>query len=250
MAEETKLVTEDKIIELREKYLGKDLVNILLSETPEEFIKTRPVRGGGIVPYIPGFRFIQRLNDVFGFFWSYDVPEAFEQDGHIVAKGKLSVTIPGRTITRELPSGEKETIIFEGLTIIKTQYGGSEIKKFAADVVDRKSGKVKYKAGSIIDLGDDYKSAATDAFKKCGTELGMFLDVYSTRAGEEEAGDKVSKAQLEAIYMRGEQAGMDKEKTDKWIEEELGKKIEDAEPLDIMGLIPKLIDLAKKKVAT
>jgi len=251
---EKSLVPEEKARELRLRYLQKfaglteqesrDLVEVLTASTPKEWIKERPARGGTVVPYVPGPYFIQRFNDAFGFLWSYEVPEYFEKDGQIVTKGRWSLNIPGRTIMRKLPDGTEETIKFEGLQIVKEQFGSSEVKRYAKDETDRKTGAVKHKKGDVIDLGDDYKGAGTDAMKKCGTQLGMFLDVYGPRESAEEA---AIREQFETLYWRGEQAGMTKDETDAWAEKELGKPLSEADELEVMGLVPKLIEMAKEK---
>lgn len=241
---ESQVVTEEKARELRTQYLGSDLVELLTAETPKEIIDERPARGGTMVKYVAGHHFIRKLNDCFGFFWNYEVPHSFELNGQIVAKGELSVTIPGRTITRKLAGGLEESIKFDAYTIKKTQFGSSEIKRYSKDV-QGKGGKVLHKAGDIIDLGDDYKGAATDAMKKCSTLFGIFLDVYAARGAEEEG--VVTGKQLEVFYWRAEKAGMTKEQADKWGEEQLEKPIKDWDPLDAMGLIPKLMDMAEAK---
>lgn len=52
-----------------------------------------------------------------------------------------------------------------GKTIVKTQYGNKE---------------VIYKKGTDkpLSLGNDFKSAATDALKKCAADIGIAADVY------------------------------------------------------------------------
>jgi hypothetical protein len=253
---EKSLVSPEKAKELRDKYLGEDLVNALTAPTPEDFIEERQARGGSMVKYVPGHYFIQRLNECFGFLWTYEVPTVFELNGQIVAKGELSVTLPGRTLTKEFPDGNKEIVRFEPFTIKKTQFGSSEIKRYSSDEAQKdKKGNVvkdpkgntlwKHRAGDVIDLGDDYKGAATDAMKKCATQFGIFLDVYASRGQEEEG--VASRAQFEVLYMRGTEAGMSEEETDKWAEEQLGKPKKEWDPLDVMGLIPKLIDISEGK---
>ena len=248
-------ISNKRALKQRSQYLGQDLVDMLTAPTPTEpdefgkWIEERPARGGAMVKYVPGFRFIQRLNDCFGFLWSHTVKDSFEKDGHIVSLDRVTVQIPGRTVVKEYRDdrGEpvRETIRFDGLTIEKEQFGSSEIKRYSNDVKDKK-GTVKYHKGDIIDLGDDYKGASTDAMKKCATGFGMFLDVYGPRENTE---GMASKAQLDALYMRGEQAGMTKEETVSWAEGELGGKLSSADPLEVMGLIPKLLDMAKEKEA-
>ena len=223
--------------ELLVKHLGGDLVNLLTAPTPKAYIESRPIRGGGTARYVAGWRFTQRLNQVFGFLWSTHIKEAHRDGDHVVVQGELTFKIPGRTIIREFPDGTKETTIFEGLEVTKSQFGGSEIKRYA-----KPTGK--YKAGDVMDIGNDFKAAATDAKKRCAVETGMFLDVYSSRSTEEEG---PGEAQLDVLYMRGGRAGMDKAQTDTWVEEELGKKTLDCEDAELMGVIPRLIRMAQEK---
>lgn len=240
--------SETQIKELRYRYLGGDLVDLLTAPTPPEWVRTRPIRGGGVVEYIPGGYFTQRLNDCFGCLWSYEVKAYFEKDKQLVGLGRMTIKVPGRTITREFPDGTKETIKFDPIEIVKEQFGGSDVKGYSKDVLD-KSGKKLHSKGDPIDIADDYKAMATDAKKKCGTELGLFLDVYGPREAEEEGGrgkeDRVSGSQLDVLWMRGEQAGMSEEETRKWAEEELGKSLDGCTPLEVMSLIPKLVEKAK-----
>lgn len=241
------LVPEEKIKELATKYLGVELVDLLTAPTPPEWVRRRPIRGGGVAEYIPGGFFTQRLNEVFGFLWSYEITESFERNGQLVGKGRLTVKIPGRTITREHPDGIKEIIRFEGLEVVKEQFGGSDIKVYAADAFDKKGTKLHGK-GEPIDIGDDYKSMATDARKKCGIELGMFQDIYGPREAEEEEREgRVRGSQLGVLWMRGKQAGMDEAETREWAEEVLGQSLEESDEGDVLRLIPELVEMAKAK---
>jgi len=241
---------EKRRVELKTKYLGEDLAEELTKPTPDEVISERPVRGGGMVKYVAGPHFIRKLNDCFGFLWSYEVPSSFELNGQIVGKGRLTVHIPHvkkRIVKKYLEEGrevEEVTEDFEMLNIVKEQFGSSEVKKYSQDTTDKR-GNVTHHKGDVIDLGDDHKGMGTDAMKKCATGFGIFLDVYESRAGEEEG--VVTKQQLNVFYMRAEQAGMDKEKAEKWGEEEVGKPMVQWNPLECMELIPKLIDIAEGK---
>jgi hypothetical protein len=236
--------------ELSSRYLGKELVDRLSEPTPEDIIDERPVRGGGMVKYVAGSHFVRKLNECFGYLWSYEVPQTFELNGQIVARGRLTVHIPvpkKTTIRKYIEDGkevEEKTIEYEMHNIVKEQFGSSEIKRYATDVRGKK-GEVTHRAGDVIDLGDDYKGAGTDAMKKCATQLGVFLDVYEAREKVEEG--VVTKEQLDVFYWRAEEAGMTREEAEKWGEEQIGKPMKEWDPLDAMGLIPKLIDLKEKK---
>jgi len=252
---------QSKVLELRSRYLGEEIAKELVSPTPREIVKERPIRGGGVVEYVPGPHFIRRLNDCFGFLWTYEVPEAFEKDGQIVGRGRLTVHIPipkRKTVKKYIENGREiveESTEFDILGVAKEQFGSSEIKKYSkTEYVRDKKGYnlkddkgqplVRHKAGDVIDLGDDYKGMGTDAMKKCATQLGIFLDVYEAR---EEEGEGVTKAQLDVFYWRAEEAGMSEEEARKWGEEQVGKPFSQWDPLDAMGLIPLLIDMKKKE---
>lgn len=258
---EKSLVTQEKIKELSQVYLGKDRVDLLTSSTPKEWKKTRPIRGGGSVEYVPGPRFIQRANDAFGFLWSFEVPEASEKiPGQLVARGKLTVHVPvlkKRTVRTYMEDGKQVKEVseeFEEWKIVKEQYGGVDIKIWADDkpAKDRKGNQLQdsehhliyeHRKGAAIDIGDDYKSVSTEAFKKCCTGFGMFLDVYGARDDTDEGG--ADETQYEVLFMRGQQAGMDEIQTREWAVRELGKPLGEAEEMEILSLIPKLVVMRK-----
>ena len=223
--------------ELKYRYLGQLVVDELTSPTPPDWIEERPIRGGGTSQYIQGYRFIEKLNQCFGMLWNFDVLETIAQYDFIVIRGKLTITIPAHTIKRT----NGDIVTYDPITISKTQFGGSEVKKF-------KNATGKYKAGDIMDLGNDYKAAATDALKKCSVSFGMFSDVYrqSTSGGDS---SKPSKTQLEAVYLRGSKLGMDKEATEQWVTEVTGgKKLTECDQTTVASqIIPKLIELKKKQ---
>lgn len=129
-------------------------VQKFFTETPKNKIKSRPAKGGGKWDYVEGSYVTQVLNSLFGFMWSFEILTPTEQaldtalkTGSIALQGRLKVKI-----------GED--------WIIKEQYGRKE---------------VAFKKGTKdpLDFGNDLKAAATDAKKKCASELGLFADVYS-----------------------------------------------------------------------
>ena len=123
------------------------------SETPKDKIKSRPAKGGGQWDYVSGSYVTQVLNSLFAFNWSFEVTTSMQEalatakTGTIVVQGRLKVKIGDEWITKE-------------------QYGRKE---------------VAFKKGTNepLDFGNDMKAAATDAKKKCASELGLFADVYS-----------------------------------------------------------------------
>jgi len=224
-------MNETDVITRLLRHLGEDKVALLKAPTPPEVIEERKIRGGGMVSYIPGSWFIERMNEIFGFLWDYEVIHEERDKDQIVAKGQVTVRIPGYTLTRKSPDGMEESFKVDGIAIRKTQFGGSDVKK--------KSG-----TGEVMDLADDYKAAGTDAFKKCCTLLGLGLDVYSSREESNTKGGP-SKQTMETLTHWGEKLGWDKDKIKEYCSTELSKPFEEVTDTEALGLLPKLREKAQ-----
>jgi len=107
-------------------------------------IKQRKGRNHQMMDYIEGHTVVQRLNDIFDAEWKFNVVsyEVREDFNEVVVLGKL--TVPGA---------------------VRMQFGSSQLTR-AKD------------SGKIIAVGDDLKSAATDALKKSASLLGVGLYLY------------------------------------------------------------------------
>lgn len=149
----TKQLTELDILKTNSN-LTTSQIQKFFSKTPKEKIKTRPAKGGGTWDYVAGSYVTQVLNSLFGFKWSFEITTSMDEafkvattTGTIVVQGRLKVLIGNEWI-------------------IKEQYGRKE---------------VAFKKGTRdpLDFGNDLKAAATDAKKKCASELGLFADVYA-----------------------------------------------------------------------
>lgn len=133
--------------------LTKSQVQAFFTATPKDKILTRPAKGGGEWKYVSGGYVTQVLNQLFGFYWSFEIKTSMEEalktasSGTVVVQGCLKVKVGETWITKE-------------------QYGRKE---------------VAFKKGTKepLDFGNDLKAAATDAKKKCAAELGLFQDVYN-----------------------------------------------------------------------
>jgi hypothetical protein len=92
----------------------------------------------------------ERLNLVFGFNWDFEIVDKQILDDEVIVEARLTVRTPN------------------GQTIVKTQFGGAEIKRHASGP----------RNGRPLSIADDYKAAASDALKKCASLLGVGLDLY------------------------------------------------------------------------
>ncbi len=122
-------------------------MNRALLEKPFEpsQIKQRQGKFGHILDYVEGHVVTSRLNEAFDGNWSFDVVKyrILKDTDEVLVLGKLTA---------------------EGVT--KMAFGSKEIERSK----DTKA---------IVSLGDDLKSASTDALKKAASLLGVGLYLYS-----------------------------------------------------------------------
>ncbi|MDQ3929068.1 MAG: RAD52 family DNA repair protein [Chloroflexota bacterium] len=137
--------------------LNEAQVDFLLQRTPRHEIKYRQGRGGLQFAYVEHGYVTERLNMVFGFNWDFEVVDKQILEDEVIVEAKLTVRTPG------------------GQTIVKTQFGGADIKRHA-------SGN---RNGRPLSIADDFKAAASDALKKCASLLGIGLDLYGRDRPEE-----------------------------------------------------------------
>jgi len=126
-------------------------------------------KGGARLTYIPQAEIVNRLNKVFGVDnWTSETVDTY-RDHHdpdwVIARVRLTAT----TYTDTADGVAVKTFSRDGI-------GGQKIKRT--------------KSGDIVDLGDEFKGAASDALKKAATLLGIALylarDVEAMDAEEEE----------------------------------------------------------------
>lgn len=137
--------------------LQKKVVDALSEPFDKKFIKQRDGAFGRTLDYIEAHIIIQRLNDVFGANWNFEVltkPNESIINGHLVVQVRLTV-----------PNIDADGKIIGW--VVKEQVGG---KKITVMKVDK----------SILDLASDFKAATTDALKKAATLLGVGLDLYGS----------------------------------------------------------------------
>ena len=103
------------------------------------------VKGGTKLTYIPVAEVIHRLNEVLAYNWGYTVV-SYQRDpldpDYVVAHVSMKVYIDGEPVIRD-------------------GFGGVKIKRT--------------RDGAIVDLGDEYKGAVSDALKKAAQSFGVGL---------------------------------------------------------------------------
>ena len=159
MSEENKLalVNESDLSLVENNSLNAKQLAIMLKRTPEQYKKKRPAKGGGEWEYVTGGYVKKCLNLMFGWDWDFEIV-----DEKIMIEAK-EVVVKGRLTCR---SG--------GNTIIKMQYGNKDIM-FRKQYTDEE----KRNPPIPLSVGNDMKAAATDALKKCASEIGIAADIYN-----------------------------------------------------------------------
>jgi hypothetical protein len=109
----------------------------------------KDLRGGVELEYITGEQATTRLNETLGFLnWSFVIVThgIHAEADECWVQGELTVTLDGRTVTRQ-------------------QFGSQKIKRSRA-------------SGTPLDIGFDLKGAATDCLKKCASLIGVALYLW------------------------------------------------------------------------
>jgi len=134
---------------------------LILEQTPKKYVKFKPGRGGMQLAYVETGYMIDRLNKIFNYMWSFEIKEKTQNQSLTQCQvlGKLTGYIV-------IPVQGGQPIIQQ---IVKEQYGGADIKSYTQG---------HPKAGTPMDIADDFKSAASDALKKCASMLGISADLY------------------------------------------------------------------------
>lgn len=141
----------------------------------------RDLRGGVELEYITGEQATTRLNETLGFLnWSFRIVEhgIHAEADECWALGELTVTIDGRTVTRQ-------------------QFGSQKVKRSRS-------------SGTPLDIGFDLKGAATDALKKCASLIGVALYLWKKEppAGLGNGGAPTNGAGQNGGYGGGNASGM------------------------------------------
>lgn len=153
------VITPADLALVKDNTLNNDQLKFILSKTPEKYIKMRPAKGGGQWAYVSGGYFRKVLNLMFGWDWDFEILDERIVQDTVIVKGLLTVRTNGKTLK-------------------KMQFGKKEIQFTNEYYTNEKGEKAKRKTDIYLDIGNDFKAAATDCLKKCASELGIASDVY------------------------------------------------------------------------
>ena len=138
-------------VKIQNPIISANQIVSLISNTPDKYKYDRPAKGGGKWTYVSGGYVKKRLNQIFGWNWSFQILDKFKEGGEVIVQGRLLIR------------GAK------GVEVIKEDFGKKEIQ-FMKNAPDKP-----------VSIGNDYKSASTDCLKRCAYQLGLASDVYSPK---------------------------------------------------------------------
>lgn len=173
---------------------------------PPECIKTRKGNFGVELSYVEGHEFIKRMNETFGVAWSFQIILHEVLDEEVLVLGKL--TTHGH---------------------IRMTFGGSQITRAK-------------ESGESVSIADDLKAAATDAFKKACSFLGVGLHLYcahenssqpTTKSGNGNgrtkgngSNNRLTSRQQQAILAIGKDRDLDKNAINYIARERFGRNVD------------------------
>lgn len=173
--EKALVVSKEDLSLVKNNSLNQNQLGQLLKKTPEKYIKERPAKGGGKWKYVSGGYVKKCLNLMFGWDWDFEIvdEQILIESKEVVVKGRLTC----RTVDDNGNSRQ----------IIKMQYGNKDI--------------ISKKTGEPLSIGNDMKSAATDALKKCASEIGIAADIYNADEFREiKIQEPVTLEELQKLY--------------------------------------------------
>jgi hypothetical protein len=175
------VITPAELSLVENNILNERQLKFILKRTPASQIRQLPGKDGKIWDYVPGGYVKKILNLMFGWDWDFEIlSEAIFQDT-VVVKGKLTVRCNGRQL-------------------IKTQFGKHTIQYLNESYTNEKGEELKRKTDKYLDIGNDFKSAATDCLKKCAADLGICSDVYNKEDFQEVIVREITHQELVDLY--------------------------------------------------
>jgi len=151
--------------------LNANQLSLILKKTPQQYVKQRPAKGGGVWDYVSGGYIKKCLNLMFGFEWDFEILDEKIIHGEAIVKGKLTCRSNGKEIIK-MQYGNKD-IVFKTEKVFNEDGSPKMVQKYGKTVQETKPSDIP------LSIGNDLKAAATDCLKKCAAEIGIASDIYN-----------------------------------------------------------------------
>ena len=139
-------------------------INEIRKRTPESEIEVKTDKQGFKYKSVKAAYVKKRMIQIFGWNYSFEIKsrEFIPSTKEVIVEGRLTVHI--NTLRKEN-------------TIVREQFGQFYLNSRTNNTNNRTT-------THAIDIGNGYKAAATDAFKKCASEFGICWDIYFQETSE------------------------------------------------------------------
>ena len=149
--------------------MSSEIMKELTKPFDAHMVKQRQGPGGIMLDYVEGASVIRRLLACIPHY-SFAIEQSFSVESEVIVRGRLEM-------------------VLEGVETAHEQFGSATVGK-GADA-----------------YGNAYKSAATDALKKCATHLGVALELYESDTEESDDTGEVEKKTDNRAGMKTESTG-------------------------------------------
>lgn len=154
------LFTDYQIEKMSGLAFTKDQIKLLSKPTPAKEIEIKTDENDVKYKSVKGSYMKRQMNLIFGFNYNFQIIDREFIAGETLVQGRLTIHSNNHTIIRE-------------------QFG-------KCNVSFEKRTNGNRTTSSPSNIGNAYKAAATDAFKKCASEIGLCWDIYSQETKEPE----------------------------------------------------------------
>ncbi len=163
-SKENYFFTEEEFKDIQCSAFTEEQLILLREPTPESEVEMKEDKSTGFkYKTVKGSYMKKRMNLIFGFNYDFEVKsrEYFQASSEVLVEGRLTIRSGSFTIIKEQ--------FGKHLLTSKTTSSGNTTRTFP------------------FDIGNAYKSAATDSFKKCASEIGLCWDIYTQESPESKA---------------------------------------------------------------
>jgi hypothetical protein len=171
MSNDLALINESDLSLVDNNSLNANQLNLILRNTPKQYVHQRPAKGGGNWDYVTGGYVKKCLNLMFGWDWSFEIIDEKILHGEAIVKGKLTCRSNGKEIIK-MQFGNKD-IIFKTEKVFNDDGTPKMVEKYGKTIQETKPSDIP------LSIGNDLKAAATDCLKKCAAEIGLAADIYN-----------------------------------------------------------------------
>lgn len=155
------LFTPSELKSMQASVFTEEQIKLINAKTPKSEVEIKTDKNGFTYKSVKASYIKRRMNLIFGFNYSFEIKshEFIQASKEVLVEGRLTIHTISRKVYREQ--------FGQHYLQTTTEPAGSGSKSFPSDI------------------GNGYKAAASDCFKKCASEFGICWDIYNQEHAEE-----------------------------------------------------------------